>query len=128
MNISQEEVEIYINEVKQSVNAGRYQISNRNKNQKLFIDYVLSEDKCKEIILSLSTQDFSVAVNNDHPDHPEEILYILGKDVKLIPRFGGDLKIVALYIKFNKLPHKYVVVISFHEQDHPLVYPFKSGI
>ena len=128
MNISQEEVEIYINEVKQSVNAGRYQISNRSKNQKLFIDYVLSEDKCKEIILSFSTQDFSVAVNNDHPDHPEEILYIFGKDVKLLPRFGGDLKIVALYIKFNKLPHKYVVVISFHEQDHPLVYPFKSGI
>ena len=30
-----------------------------------------------------------------------------------------------MYIKFNKLANFYVIVISFHKQDYPLVYKFK---
>ena len=35
------------------------------------------------------------------------------------------MKVVGLYIKFNKLENKYVIVVSFHEQKHPLTYYFK---
>ena len=98
LDVTRDEVVGYLNEVKKSVEEGRYQISPRTKNQSLYIDYVFSEQRCKEILLDLEADDFSEAVQNDHPQHPEEILYIFGKDV---------------------------IVISFHKQDYPLVYKFK---
>ena len=69
--------------------------------------------------------DFSDAVKNDHPQHPEEILYIFGKDINLMPRYGDSEEKVSLYIKFNKLTNQYVIVISFHKQEYPLTYKFK---
>ena len=53
------------------------------------------------------------------------MLWIFGKNVNLIGRFSGVEKVVGLYIKFNKLENKYVIVVSFHEQKHPLTYYFK---
>ena len=125
LNVTRDEVVDYLNEVKKSVEEGRYQISSRTKNQCLYIDYVFSEQRCKEILLDLEADDFSEAVQNDHPQHTEEILYIFGKDVLLLPKQGGDEETVSLYIKFNKLANLYVIVISFHKQDYPLVYKFK---
>lgn len=125
MEVNRDEVREYLKDVKRSVKNGRYQISPREKNQELYIEYAFSEEKCENIILTLETEDFSEAVQNDHPQHPEEILYIFGKDVKLLPKQGGAEKIVPLYIKFNKLKDFYIIVISFHEQDFPLKYMFK---
>lgn len=125
MTVTRDEVRIYLSEVKESVSAGRYQISPRTKNQSLYIDYVFSEERCKEILMALEVDDFSDAVQNDHPQHPEEILYIFGKEVSLLPRQGGGEETVALYIKFNKLTNYYVIVISFHKQEYPLTYKFR---
>ena len=86
---------------------------------------IFSEEKCKEIILNLIAEDFSKAEYNDHPEHPEEILYIFGKDVQLLPRYGRNEETVALYIKFNKQTNMYVIVVSFHKQEYPLKYQFK---
>lgn len=125
MNITKTDVEKYLSEVFSAVKAGRYQISSRQKNQDIYIDYVFTEDDAKNVILSLTADDFSDAVQNDHPQHPEEILYIFGKDIKLLPRYGGTEEKVSLYIKFNKLTNQYVVVISLHKQEYPLTYKFK---
>ncbi len=125
MDVTRDEVRDYLREVKKSVNEGRYQISTRPKNQSLYIDYVFSEELCKEILLDLEVDDFSDAVQNDHPQHPEEVLYIFGKEVSLLPKHGGDEEKVALYIKFNNLTNLYVIVVSFHKQDYPLTYKFK---
>ena len=46
-------------------------------------------------------------------------------DAILLPKQGGDEETVSLYIKFNKLANFYVIVISFHKQDYPIVYKFK---
>lgn len=51
MEVTRDAVRDYLSEVKKSVNAGRYQISPRTKNQSLYIDYVFSEEQCKEILL-----------------------------------------------------------------------------
>ena len=115
LNVTRDEVVDYLNEVKKSVEEGRYQISSRTKNQCIYIDYVFSEQRCKEILLDLEADDFSEAVQNDHPQHPEEILYIFGKDVLLLPKQGGDEETVSLYIKFNKLANFYVIVISLKD-------------
>lgn len=55
----------------------------------------------------------------------DELLYVFGKDVKLLRRFGSGEEQVSLYIKFNKLESRYVIVISFHKQKHPLNYKFR---
>lgn len=125
MNVTRNDVEKYLSEVHNAVNVGRYQIAARQKNQELYIDYVFSEADARNIILSLEVEDFSSAVQNEHPQYPEEILYIFGKDVKLISRYEGVEELVPLYIKFNKIQNYYLIVISFHKQDYPLTYKFK---
>lgn len=125
MEVTREEVEKYLFDVKTSIRRGRYIISPREKNKYLYIDYVFSEERAKNILLDLEVGDFSDAVYNDHPQHSEEILYIFGKDVKLLPKQGGEHEKVSLYIKFNKLDNLYLIVISFHKQDFPLKYKFK---
>ena len=125
MNVTKSDIEQYLSDVFSAVNAGRYQISPRQKNQEVYVDYVFTEEDAKRVILSLTVYDFSDAVQNDHPQHAEEILYIFGKDVKLIPRYGDSEEKVSLYIKFNKLANQYVIVISFHKREYPLTYKFK---
>ena len=125
MNFTKSDVEQYLSDVFVAVNAGRYQISPRQKNQDIYMDYVFTEEDAKKVILSLTAYDFSDAVQNDHPQHPEEILYIFGKDINLMPRYGDSEEKVSLYIKFNKLTNQYVIVISFHKQEYPLTYKFK---
>lgn len=34
-------------------------------------------------------------------------------------------EVVPLYIKFNMIENKFVIVISFHKQKYPLVYYFR---
>ena len=125
MEITKSDIEKYLSEVFSAVNAGRYQISQRQKNQGIYMDYVFTEEDAKRLILSLTVYDFLNAVHNDHPQYPEEILYIFGKDINLLPRFGGAEERVSLYIKFNKLSNQYVIVISLHKQEYPLTYKFK---
>lgn len=125
MNVTREEVANYLEGVFAAVKAGRYQVSPRQKNQELYMDYVFHEGDEKEIILSLRVDDFSEAVQNDHVQHPEEILYIFGKDINLLPRFGGGEETISLYIKFNKLANQYLIIISLHKQEYPLKYKFK---
>lgn len=126
MEVSRNEVERYLLDVKAAIHCGRYQVSQRRKNQELYIDYLFSDTLCKEILLSLEVNDFSNAVQNDHPQHPEEVLYIFGKEVSLLPKFGNEEENVSLYIKFNKLSNQYLIVISFHKQEFPLEYKFKD--
>lgn len=126
MDIRKEEVEKYLTDVKKLVRVGRYRVSSRKKNRELFVEYVFTEDMRKEVLLSLTAEDFSDAVRKEHPEHPEEILYIFGKDISLVPRFGGKEETVSLYIKFNKLENLYIIVISFHKQEYPLKYKFTA--
>lgn len=125
LTITRSDVEQYLSEVFSAVNAGNYQISSRGKNQDIYMDYVFTEEDAKNVMLSLTADDFSDAVQNDHPNHPEEILYIFGKDIILMPRYGDSEETVSLYIKFNKLVNQYVIIISFHKQEYPLRYKFK---
>ena len=89
------------------------------------MNYVIDEAKAKEIILSLRVTDFSDILPNEHKGYEYERLYVFGKDVTLLERYGTEKKTVSLYIKFNKLEDRFVIVISFHEQRHPLTYYFR---
>ena len=128
MAVTIEDIEKYLEEVKKAINAGRYRIEMNDKrqdNQDLFLDYVISEAKREEILLSLTARDFSEIRLNEHKGYEHEMLYVFGKDVNLLRRFGSGEECVSLYIKFNKLESKYVIVISFHKQKYPLKYQFE---
>lgn len=128
MEVTIADIEKYLEEVKTAINAGRYKVSindKRQDNQDLFIDYIIDEEKRKQILLSLVATDFSEILANEHEGFEHEMLYVFGKDVNLLHRFGTGEELVSLYIKFNKLEWTYVIVISFHKQRHPLKYKFK---
>ncbi len=128
MDIEREIIEQYLSEVKEAVGNSRYRLERNYKRQDnidLFLDYVIDETKAKEIILSLTAMDFSEILQNEHKGYEHERLYVFGKDVILLERNGTKEKTVSLYIKFNKLENSFVIVISFHEQKHPLTYYFK---
>ena len=119
----------YLTEVKAAVAINNYRISlneHRPDNRELFADYIIDEAKAKEILISLNAEDFSEVRNNDHKGFEHELLYIFGKDVRLLERFGSaEEKTVSLYIKFNKLDNSFIIVVSFHEQERPMRYAFK---
>lgn len=128
MNINRKDIELYLSEVKEAVEKDRYRLDRNTKRQdniNLFLDYVIDEAKAKDIILSLTAMDFSEILQNEHKGFEHERLYVFGKDVTLLERNGMEEKTVSLYIKFNKLEDCFVIVISFHEQKHPLMYYFK---
>ena len=128
MNLSVSDVENYLEAVKCAVKAHRDRLdmnAKRPDNRKLFDTYLLTIRDAENIILDLNAMDFSDAVPNEHAGFEHETLYIFGKEVLLIKRYGTAEKLVPLYIKFNKLDNEFVIVISFHEQRHPLTYYFK---
>ena len=139
MNLSVSDVENYLEAVKCAVKAHRYRLdmnAKRPDNQKLeekareeknweVADKIRTAFDAENIILDLNAMDFSDAVPNEHAGFEHETLYIFGKEVLLIERYGTAEKLVPLYIKFNKLDNEFVIVISFHEQRHPLTYYFK---
>ena len=128
LNIDQKDIEQYLSEVKEAVEKDNYRLdrnTRRQDNINLFLDYVIDESKAKEIILSLTATDFSEILQNEHKGYEHEKLYVFGKDVTLLERNGTEEKTVSLYIKFNKLENCFVIVISFHEQKHPLTYYFR---
>lgn len=128
MSIELKDIELYLSEVKNAVKNNRYRLdrnSKRQNNINLFFDYIIDEQKAKDIILELTAMDFSEILQNKHAGYEHERLYVFGKDVKLLERTGNKEKTVSLYIKFNKLENCFVIIISFHEQKYPLNYYFR---
>ena len=128
MQIELKDIERYLWEVKDAVKNNRYRIERNSKRQDnidLFLDYVIDEAKAKEILLSLAPTDFSAILCNHHKGFEHELLYVFGKDVPLLERYGAEEKKVSLYMKFNRPEDCYIIVISFHKQKYPLTYYFK---
>lgn len=128
MYVEIKDIEFYLCEVKEAVKNNQYRLdrnSRRQDNINLFFDYVIDEQKAKDIILDLTAMDFSEILQNEHVGYEHERLYVFGKDVTLLERTGNEEKTVSLYIKFNKLENHFVIVISFHEQKYPLNYYFR---
>ena len=128
MDITPNDIDIYLMEVKDAIRKNRYRIernSRRKDNQNLFFTYAIDETMTKDILLGLTAMDFSEMLQNEHKGYEHEKLYVFGKDVDLLERMGDTSKTVSLYIKFNKMDNSYVIVVSLHEQKYPIKYYFK---
>lgn len=86
---------------------------------------LFDEERIKSILLDLTEDDFCEKVQNKHVKFQNEWLYIFGKEISLMKRYEEKSEVVPLYIKFNMIEDKFVIVISFHKQKYPLVYYFR---
>lgn len=129
-HFTREEIHEYLQDFRKSVFDDRYSISinqNRQDNMKFIEDYKITTKKEKEILLDLNVDDFCYAVRNEHPAYANEILYVFCKKHQLDN--WGDLEIVEIYIKINKVESRdgelISLVVSFHPKKHPLTYLFR---
>ena len=126
--IDESEINDYLGEAKKLILDGKFRIalnSNRLTNLSLFDEYLLNEESVKSILLNLTVYDFCEKVQNKHANFNHEWLYVFGKEIDLIKRFEEKSEMVPLYIKFNKIEDKFLIVVSFHKQKYPLVYYFQ---
>ena len=87
MEITKNDIELYLAEVKDSIQKDQYRIernSRRLDNLNLFLDYVIDETKAKDILMGLTAMDFSEVLQNEHKGFEHEQLYVFGKDVELL--------------------------------------------
>ena len=87
---------------------------------KLLDEYYIDDIMVEEIVLKLTYKDFSFADYNEHLEYKDEILYVFGKDVLLVSQSSKKEELVPLYIKFNKMDDKFVIIVSFHKQKYKL--------
>lgn len=126
--IDESEINDYLGEAKKLILDGKFRIalnSNRLTNLSLFDEYLINEESVKSILLNLTVYDFCEKVQNKHANFNHEWLYVFGKEIDLIKRFEEKSEMVPLYIKFNKIEDKFLIVVSFHKQKYQLVYYFQ---
>lgn len=126
--IDESEINDYLGEAKKLILDDKFRIalnSNRLTNLSLFDEYLINEESVKSILLNLTVYDFCEKVQNKHANFNHEWLYVFGKEIDLIKRFEEKSEMVPLYIKFNKIEDKFLIVVSFHKQKYPLVYYFQ---
>lgn len=126
--IDESEINDYLGEAKKLILDGKFRIalnSNRLTNLSLFDECLINEESVKSILLNLTVYDFCEKVQNKHANFNHEWLYVFGKEIDLIKRFEEKSEMVPLYIKFNKIEDKFLIVVSFHKQKYPLVYYFQ---
>ena len=123
--IDKSEIADYLSRAKKLIVQNKFCIalnSNRMTNLSLFDEYLIDEERIKIILLDLTEDDFC---QNKHDRFQHEWLYIFGKEISLMKRYEEKSEVVLLYIKFNMIENKFVIVISFHKQKYPLVYYFR---
>lgn len=126
--IDESEINDYLGKAKKLILDGKFRIalnSNRLTNLSLFDEYLINEESVKSILLNLTVYDFCEKVQNKHANFNHEWLYVFGKEIDLIKRFEEKSEMVPLYIKFNKIEDKFLIVVSFHKQKYQLVYYFQ---
>ena len=126
--IDESEINDYLGEAKKLILDGKFRIalnSNRLTNLSIFDEYLINEESVKSILLNLTVYDFCEKVQNKHANFNHEWLYVFGKEIDLIKRFEEKSEMVPLYIKFNKIEDKFLILVSFHKQKYPLVYYFQ---
>lgn len=126
--IDKSEIADYLSRAKKLIVQNKFCIalnSNRMTNLSLFDEYLIDEERIKIILLDLTEDDFCEKVQNKHVKFQYEWLYIFGKEISLMKRYEEKSEVVPLYIKFNMIENKFVIVISFHKQKYPLVYYFR---
>ena len=127
MEDTKNEIDDYLHDAKHLCSLNKFRVARndkRKKNERLRTKYIINNSTIKDIVLSLDVKDFIKKTKNTNKNFEEKDLYVFGKEVKLLERFGEEEKIVPLYIKINKYENEFMIFVSFHEAEFPLNYFF----
>ena len=106
--------------VQNGVYGSDYTIAPRDKNRELRKRYYITDEKIKEILLSLQVEHFIKVEDTNHPEHLGDVVCKFKCSGLLIPRWreDADYEDVTLYIKIVKPDVDEVLfIISFHEDE-----------
>lgn len=129
-NYDEEEVAAILQRIQDCVRDGKYTIAkneNRQENLDLIREYNLTSEKQRRILLQIRIEDFCHSLQNTKIGYEHETLYVFCPQVTLF-NLGNEETLVDIYIKFNiidMVTGSRVVVISLHERNKPIDYPFK---
>lgn len=116
INHTKEEIDKYLDLVKSNINNDNFIVCTTAKNIKnndFLLEFRLSQNKQKQMLLELETSDFCYSADNYK--NPQERLYIFCREYVLDN--WGKLENVEVYIKIVVKKNNYVVVVSFHKPD-----------
>lgn len=113
---TKEEIEGYLKSVKKSVNAGNFIVCSTQKNEKnrkFLLEYRLTKNKQKQMLIELEANDFCYSADNYND--PQERLYFFCREYKLDN--WGTIENVEVYIKIARKKDDFIVVVSFHKPE-----------
>lgn len=128
LNYTYEEVSLILETIKTCVAKDKFIISRntkRKENIEFISKYNLFTAKIKAVISKINPDDFCYGLNNTHIGYEHEILYVFCPQVELA--YGDTVEFVDIYTKFNIINNEQVIVISFHQRNHPINYLFKQN-
>ena len=129
-NYTKVQIEIILKTIQDCVKSNNYSISinnNRNENREFKNEYNLTNERQKDILLKIKTDDFCHSLKNTNVGFEHEILYVFCPQMILLNSEAIE-EMVDIYIKFNIINYqdgKQVVVISFHKRNKPIRYLFR---
>ena len=115
-NHTKEEIEEYLKSVKKSVNAGNFIVCStqkNGKNRKFLLEYRLTKNKQKQMLIELEANDFCYSADNYND--PQERLYFFCREYELDN--WGTIENVEVYIKIARKKDDFIVVVSFHKPE-----------
>lgn len=95
-----------------------YTIYPTEKNEKLRQKYIVNDKTIKEILLSLTVNEYLGWDYSDNKKYAKEIVYFFHTKKYLIPRYkeNANQENISLYIKITWLRKtSYLIVLSIHE-------------
>jgi len=101
------------------------QNANRAENNEFIAEYNLTMAKIKAIVTNIETDDFCYGLQNENVGFEHEVLYVFCPQTEL--PYGDAIHAVDIYSKFNIIDEQRVVIISFHQRNHPISYLFKKA-
>lgn len=115
-NHTKQEIEEYLNKVKQSVNVDKFIVCTTAKNEKnrRFIEqYKLDSNKQKQMLIELEVKDFCYSADNYND--PQERLYFFCREYEL--NNWGTIEKVEVYIKIAIKQGDFIIIVSFHKPE-----------
>ena len=129
-NYTRKQINTILQIIQDCIRENQYIISkneNRQENIEFIVEYNLTSQKQKGILLKITVEDFCHTLQNTNLGFEHEVLYVFCPRVMLF-NFEGNEEMVDVYTKFNIIDlyvGKRVVVISFHKRNKPIDYLFR---
>lgn len=122
---SEEEIQKYLDNVKEIMLNKRTVVSRTKKNIEFENKYPLTNEKVQSMVNELEPKDFGYTMpnDNDDPRFCDEILYTFCRTYELIEFGESESCEVELFIKINSLKHV-CIMVSFHEAEKAFNYCF----